>query len=229
MKYLKKNTVKFAIFLARACQSSTTEMPLDGELGDDGPAPDVDANGTSSDQQTDLHAYEEFLDGLSAGEYAELTALMWLGQDINRLPQDWDALVARVDREQTADLRQVTKFKLPQYLRLGMERLARYHRAQKPGSHSSAQSSTLGDASFGPALTAEEMERRIELIGRFTLDAFNQKYGSALGLRKLAEIMDLKGRLTSPDVRRLFGLPPKSERETLESVLRTAEFPPPLP
>jgi len=191
MRYLKKSTVIQVISLAQDCPEETEFSREEIALGLKG----------QLKLSPQVHAYNDFLKTLSDNEKAELVALLWLGRNHNLSAEDWSNIVANVRHEKPRDLYSAPKQKLPQFLRYGMERLAR-HRAKKP-----AQSKV-------------DEERRLKLVGQFTIESYQQTYGKDRGWYKLVELMIEKGLLDDPNDRELFGLPRNKEKDELDFLLR---------
>jgi len=201
LDYLKKNTVKHAILLARACQHTQPQSEEEKNAR---------LEGTLSGYQEDsnLRAYLDFLGSLTPEEFAELTALMLLGQDQHRRPEDWHAAVDQARSQPSQDLQRVSKFKLPQFLRYGMERLARHIRLESQKRQDEQKP------------TIVETDRKIYLAGKLSLAAYEQRYGRVVGLKKLGELLARKGYMESSADHQLFGLPAQgSDEEEFEITL----------
>lgn len=214
MKYLKKDTVKFVILLARACHNSE-----DVSLPDIGLIQDNPSGQTAVDPALDdpnIKAFNDQLEKLSLGERAELNALLRLGRDAELSPAKWIELVASELNSPSDALISTPKFKLPQYLRHGMERLARFKRMEQAGFKPSPPKE---DHPTGPI---HQESSQALLIGKFTMDAFSAQYGEVSGMKKLIQLLENKGYLDDAHHRALFGLPPKKPNEDFESILRKA-------
>jgi len=189
MRYLKKVTVKTVIDLASAC-------PPEGEL-----TPEEIRAGMMGHLVTDpsLKAYISFVTNLGEEERAELTALMWLGRNPDRNPADFQDMVAHALGRESRDLFDEQKQKLPQYLRYGMERLAR-HQSKK-------------------RVSLQDEARRRQVIGRFVLEHFEKTYGREHGRHRLITLMLDHGYLSNPEDRALFNLPEDAAVSELDKIL----------
>ena len=193
LQNLKKTTVREVIRLADLCPNDENFTPeeiqagLRGQFSVDSPS----------------RYFNAFLQDLTAGELAELTALCWLGRDM-LAAVDWDEIVARAYKAGNQELVAIPKRKLPPYLRSGMERLARV-KANKviPRHH--------------------EGEARKQLIGEFVLQTYQNNYGHEQGLQRLVLLMEEKGFLNDPQRRTLFGLSEEPMVDPLDESLRTTK------
>lgn len=189
MKYLKKATVKTVIDLAHACppdRDFTAEEIRAGIQGQLAVNPHV-------------RAFNAFLVNLSEDERAELTALLWLGRGYEHSPEDFEELVQKTWRSQSRDLFEESKQKLPQALRLGMERLARRK---------------TGKRNAGP----NDDEKRRQLVGRFVIESYLETYGDK-GWGRLIQMMEERGYLDRAEDRKLFGLNEDKYADELSTVL----------
>ena len=191
MRHLKKSTVIQVISLAQDCPDEAGFSREEISLGLKG----------QLEENPEVRAYNNYLSSLSDNEKAELVALLWLGRNHNLAAEDWNNIVANAKHEKPRDLRSASKQKVPQFLRYGMERLAR-HRSKKP-----AQSKI-------------DEDRRLKLVGQFTIDSYQVTYGKDRGWYKLVELMIEKGLLDDPNDRELFGLPREKEKDEVDLLLR---------
>jgi hypothetical protein len=190
LRHLKKSTVKEVIRLADLCPAEETftreeiQAGLRGRFSTDSPVRD----------------FNSFLRSLTEGELAELTALCRVGRDMLSVA-DWQGIVSQATAVGVAELKEVPKRKLPQYLRLGTERLARFN-ANK----------TLPNP--------REVDARKLLVGEFVLQCYRENYGEEPGIQRLVWLMEEKGFLNDPKRRVLFGLPEESVVDPLDESLR---------
>ena len=189
MQYLKKSTVKTVIELASAC-------PPDHEFTAD----EIRA-GIMGQLETDpqTKAYTAFLTNLGEAERAELTALLRLGRELDQDPAEFSRLVDHALEDGSRDLFDERKQKLPQYLRHGMERLARYQSKKRTS-------------------MVDENKRRA-LIGKYVIEQYEKTYGREHGWHRLLSLMMDQGYLDRPEDRRLFNLPEENGRHALDEVL----------
>jgi len=188
---LKKSTVQEIIRLADQCPAEETFTREEIQAGLQGRFAINPA----------VQAFNAYLQGLTEGELAELTALCRVGRDL--LPvADWQMIVAKTAETGAAELREVPKRKLPQFLRLGTERLARF-KANK----------------IMP--NAREIEGRKLLVGEFVIQCYKENYGEEHGLQRLIWLMEEKGFLNDPQKRALFGLPEEPVADALDELLRS--------
>ena len=140
--------------------------------------------------------FDRFLRRLSQQEVAELLVLRLLGKEQTRDPGTWDNLVAKAGKLPMIKLYDMPVERLPQYLRLGMERLVR-SKFKKPVKQDPVREN-----------------RRIEIIGNCLLEIYRERYGKEAGLKTLGNYLSGKGYLQTTEDRALFGLPP--EPDTVE-------------
>ena len=136
--------------------------------------------------------FDRYLRRLSQKEVAELLVLRVLGKEQTRSPDTWDELLEKASKLPLVTLYDLPVDRLPQYLRLGMERLVR---------------SKFKKGKDDPADEA----RRVEIIGQCFLEIYRGKYGKDSGLKALGEYLNTRGYLQTPEDRVLFGLPAEPE------------------
>ncbi|MCG8668778.1 MAG: DUF3775 domain-containing protein [Pseudomonadales bacterium] len=190
MQYLKKAVVKTVIQLAAACPPKREFTAEEIRAGMEGRLK-TDPN---------LKAYNTFLLSLSDEERSELIALLRLGRRYDLKPEDFDQMVERALIEKPRDLVDEDKKKIPQYLRHGMERLARRQTGKR-------------------VPKAKDDEHRRMLIGRFVLQTFENTYGRENGWHRLVMMMEEAGFLDNPEHRKLFGLPENKLESELADIL----------
>lgn len=210
MKYLKKDMVKRVIELARECpaqQDFTAEEIAQG------------AQGKKAQHQT-VRAYNDYLKLMGTRALAELTALMWLGQDQRKKPEQWGEMVEKAMGPGMRDVFTVPKSRMGQFLRTGMERLVRASKMQQVVKEGTGRIIVAKKNGEEPAMdnSAKADEQRRLLAGRFVLASFRNQYGED-GLRQLGRMMNSQGFLITPEDRALFGLEPAKTHEDLEKIL----------
>jgi len=193
MKYLKKNTIKALFLFAR---SSDEPIRHDETLP-----------GVLFDSPAQPSPYHEFLDGLSDGELAELTALYLLGSDKLRSLPEWEAKVLEMMEQVSDDLPQANTQKLPQIIRNGLEKLARFKKQ-----------ATIAQPSPFMDQETEGRDRLLKIIGQYTQDAYFEKYGELDGLKRLLTLLEVKGYLNDASIRRELGMPALANRLDLEAL-----------
>ncbi|MDJ0840220.1 MAG: DUF3775 domain-containing protein [Acidobacteriota bacterium] len=147
-----------------------------------------------------VKAYNTYVTNLPDEETAELIALTWLGRNYDHTPDAFDTLVDTALIDKPRVLFTEPKQKLPQYLRLGMERLARFQTGKKV------------------AKPIDE-DRRLLLMGKFVREQFEKTYGREHGRHKLLSMMEDAGYLEQKEDRKLFGLPAEKGDDALHTVL----------
>ena len=190
MRHLKKATVRTVIELASACppeQEFSIEEIRAGAAGKLQTAPEI-------------RAYNSFVSNLSDDETAELIALTNLGKGYEHKPEDFEMLVDEAYRDQNRTMFTLAKQKIPQYLRLGMERLARRKTGKK-------------------VPTVHNEERRRMLVGKFVMDHFLETYGKEHGYHKLVAMMEDAGYLDRAEDRKVFGLKESKVESELVKVI----------
>ncbi len=220
MKHLKKDMVKRVIELARECPPTRDFTTEEIALGLRGKLPTDPAS----------LAFNQYLKEIGSAAVAELTALMWLGQDLHRKSDEWPQLVAMAIEQRPFDALTVSKAKLGPYLRAGMERLARANKQQQrtgdTGRVLSAPSPAPAPAEApvpakvikaGSATLNTDESRRTSLVGAFVLASFRSRYG-AQALPELGQLMHQAGFLDERD-RALFAAETVNYLDRLEVVL----------
>ncbi len=202
MKHLKKEMVKRVIELARVCPPAKDFTPEEIAMGLKGKL-------TSDPATADFNQYIKDIGVLAV---AELTALMWLGQDLHRSSDEWPQMVAKATEQRVFEIITVSKAKLGPYLRAGMERLARANKQQRgaeparivvaPANATSivvAPAPVPAKAIKTAPVTGESIEsRRTALVGAFVLASFRTRYGNQ-ALPELGQLMRQAGFLDEVD------------------------------
>lgn len=221
MKHLKKDMVKRVIELARECPPTRDFTAEEIALGVKGKLPTDPAS----------MAFNQYLKEIGSQAVAELTALMWLGQDLHRKSEEWPQLVATATEQRPFDAQTVSKAKLGPYLRAGMERLARANKQQQqrtaepsrvvvaqspPPAPLAAPTPAKVIKAATPSLNTAEA-RRAALVGAFVLASYRSRYG-AKALPELGQLMQQAGFLEECD-RPLFAAETVAYLDRLEVVL----------
>lgn len=197
MKYLKKNTIKAFFLFARSAEEPVNHNSADETLP-----------GILFDKPGKSNAYLDFLDGLSSGEHAELTTLYLLGSEKLRSMPEWQSKLTQLMETPSNDLENANPQRIPQIIRRGLEKLARFNK----NPHITIPPQTA------PETPDEPNQLLIRLCGRFTLDAYLEKYGELDGMKRLLTLLDIKGYLSNPEERKALGLPPLLKRSPLEGI-----------
>jgi len=201
LKHLKKNTIKAFFLFARSSGHNKNNDQSDESLPGVLFEPSLSQKGSDS--------YNEFLDSLTTGERAELTALYHLGCDKIGNMAAWELSIQELTNCESKDLYDANPQRIPQIIRLGLERLARFKKSPHPVT-----------IAVPPTDSPEHdtTTRLAQIAGQFTVDAYQEKYGDLEGMKRLLTILDIKRYLEKPDDRNLLGLPPKSTRMPLETL-----------
>lgn len=221
MKHLKKEMVKRVIELARNCPPTKDFSPEEIAMGLKGKL--------SSDPAT--ADFNQYIKEIGALAVAELTALMWLGQDLHRSSDEWPQMVAKASEQRVYEIATVSKAKLGPYLRAGMERLARANKQQRgveparivvaPGNGVNAAPAPIpapAKVIKATSATGEALEsRRTALVGAFVLASFRTRYGNQ-ALPELGQLMRQAGFLDEAD-RALFAAETVLYQDRLEVIL----------
>lgn len=212
MKHLKKEMVKTVIEHANACPASSDFSPEEIRKA-------IQSGGKGLDPKVD--AFNGYIRSIGDNASAELMALMSLGRDQSLKADQWNKLVQEALRNGPRDLLAAPKGRIGQWLRTGMERLARANKLQRKtnGTPTAApKKSEESDSVSAVGSTGDEGLREV-LAGRYVLNSFMQQYGEEDGLRKLGRFMVAAGHLKKTEHLAVFGLKPQDFHGALEAVL----------
>lgn len=155
-------------------------------------------------------SFVRYLRSLRVPELAELIALMRLGRESELQPEDWNTIVQSSSSLDPGMLYEGQVDRLPQYIRTGMERLARFQTGKmkvvKPKEEPTPEQPGPGKPAPGrPALDGREVDRkRKALLGDCVVQAYAERYGYEEAMRRLSILLEEKGYLNNKAARDLF-------------------------